>query len=418
MSVVVGSHAYARRIWKWFGVRIAMLGWEFPPFVSGGLGVHCYELTRALASRGVEIDFFMPKTSTPVYAPWMNVIQVSYAAIGQGVKAGPYGAARFVSKNPGNELPLDFFAAVEEYNFLAAQVLADRHREKKYDVVHGHDWITMRAGVEAKKRTGLPLVFFVHSTEYDRTANLSPYQWIVGIEKHGMTSADLVMTNSRMMARRLEQFYGISREKLRIVYNAVDATKFRRRSEAKKELGLDGKIVLFHGRLSIQKGPEFFLMAAKKVLEKEPGARFIMSGKGDFLPRLVELAIDLGIEDKVVFAGYVPDEKLPLLYAASDAYVLPSVSEPFGITVLEAMAAGVPVIVSKTTGAGEVVNYCLRVDFWDVDEMANKIIAVLKYSELKDVLSEGAAGEVKRFSWDRAAEETINVYNELIGMRS
>ena len=403
-------------------MRIAMLGWEFPPFISGGLGVHCYELTKALARKGVEIDFFMPDAGQPVNAPWMNVVRVGCPEKKEDLqrsRAGPYGPEfrRLFSMKPGKDFfSMGFFDAVWAYNELAGRAVAEMNATRHYDLIHGHDWITMNAGIAAKKLTGRPLVFFVHSTEYDRTANLSPFQWIVGIEKAGVDAADLVMTNSRMMERQLWEKYGAGRQKTRVVYNAVDACRFQcDRALEKAGFGMAGKIVLFHGRLSIQKGPDFFLMAAKKVLEKEPDTTFVVSGKGDFLERLVKLAIDLGIEDRVVFTGYLPDEKLPLLYAASDVYVLPSVSEPFGITVLEAMAAGTPVIVSKTTGASEIVRHCLRVDFWDVDEMANKIIALLRYGELKEVLTDGAGTEVRGFSWGKAAEETIQVYCELVG---
>jgi glycosyltransferase involved in cell wall biosynthesis len=292
-----------------------------------------------------------------------------------------------------------------------------RHAEKSFDVIHCHDWLTVKAGIELKKRLGIPLVVTFHSTEFDRTANLWPFWWIVAAERDAVLNADLIIAVSERIKRELVEQYGANPFKVRVVYNAIDQSELK--SEAKKEhLGVSGNVVLFHGRLSVQKGPEFFLKAAKKVLEKNKGVRFVLSGKGDLLPRLVDLSIELGISDKVTFTGYLPQEQLADLYAVSDVFVLPAVSEPFGITVLEAMAAGVPCVISKTTGVGEIVNHCLRVDFWDVDELANKILGLLNYSELKELVKREAIREVKKFTWEDCASKTLWVYSEALRNRN
>jgi len=410
-----------------------MIGWEFPPFMSGGLATHCFYLTRELAAQGVEIDFFMPKTKEPVSVPWMRVIQVDYSSFNEfGTKAefrefGPYYSfckkqARQGSKTPAEKdearadpVGFDFFGAVRKYNCLCAQLVELYNSREPYDLIHCHDWITFQAGTEASRACRIPMVVTVHSTEYDRTGNLWPFDWILGIERSGTAVADLVLTVSNRMAGQLEKRFGVPKEKLRVFYNAIDAAPFDRKAR-REEFGFsaDSKIVLYNARLSIQKGPEFFVRAAAKVAEKEPKARFIVSGSGDLLPRLTEMAVELGIADKIKFLGFTPFEEVPLLYAISDLYVLPSVSEPFGITVLEAMASGTPVIVSKTSGVSEIVKHCLTVDFWDVDEMAAKMIGVLRYAVLHDEMASNAKPEARRFSWDQVASETKWFYGEAL----
>src|SRR3989344_1894898 len=416
-------------MWR-VAMRVAMLGWEFPPFISGGLGVHCFELTKALAERGVHIDFFMPKSNAPIKSPHPNVriIPVDYSSF-QGeidfadAEFGPY--FRFLalkgtafdeagSAEVDESYGLNFFEAVGRYNFLVAKLVQLKNKAAKYDLIHCHDWITIKAGIDASRRIARPLIATIHSTEYDRTANLSPFEWILAIEREGIQKATHVVTVSNMTKGQLVSRFFADPGKISVIYNGINLLKFK--SEVKKEkFGISGKVVLFHGRLSIQKGPDYFLKAARKVLEKEDDVRFIISGKGDMLPQLVNEAISLGIIDKVMFTGYIEDEKLPYLYAIADAYVLPSISEPFGLTVLEAMANGFPAIVSKSTGVSEIVNHCLRVDFWDVDEMANKILAVLRYAELKEMLANGAKEEAKHFSWGKTASETLEVYSKVCG---
>ncbi len=410
-------------------MRVAMLGWEFPPFVSGGLGVHCFELTRALAAKGVEIDFFMPATTTPVSAPWMRVVQVSEASFSQVSRTarvpllGPYsrplgtggGAAALKGNGEAQAYGWDFFEAVNRYNLLAEALVGLYDSKARYDLVHCHDWITAKAGVALKKSRKLPLVLTVHSTEFDRTANLWPFDWILNVEREGVREADKVITVSRRSRQQLVERLGADPARVAVVYNAIDCSRFSQGAR-KEKYGISEKIVLFHGRLSIQKGVEYFIRAAKKVLEREKNVRFVVSGKGDLLPRLVDLAVELGIADKVSFAGYMEDEKLPVLYALSDVFVLPSVSEPFGITALEAMASGTPVIVSKSSGVTEIANHCLKVDFWDVDEMANKIIALLRYPALGPEMAGNECREVQGFSWAKTAEETISVYLEAVAV--
>lgn len=375
-----------------------MLGWEFPPFISGGLGTHCCGLTEALAKKGILIDFYMPKVHGNIGETHINIIQTEYTEI------MPYPTAE--------EKGHDFYHSVVRYNEACAEKASRNAKENKYDIIHAHDWLNVIAGIKLKYFLSKPLVLTVHSTEYDRTANLSPWQKIVDIEKEGIKHADRIIAVSRRTKNQLVEKYGADKTKIAVIYNAVDSTKFR----DLKHVEWDEKIVTFFGRLTVQKGPDFFIKAAKTVLERYKNVRFIIAGTGDMLPQLIRLALGLGIIDRITFTGYLPDEDLPKLYSISDVFVLPSVSEPFGIAPLEAMAAGVPVIISKTSGAGEIIRNCLKVDFWDVDDMSDKILALLRYETLYKTIRAEEMKEIAdaKFSWERAGEETINVYKELI----
>ncbi|MCD6415003.1 MAG: glycosyltransferase family 4 protein [Candidatus Diapherotrites archaeon] len=419
-------------------MRILMLGWEFPPYVSGGLGRHCYELTRNLAANGVKVTFFMPKKGAHIHVPGVEIVGVSpkHHTTGRHASSkswdiGPYPISPYalgpymysgpttethkpVSNGSGEALlettenyPLNFFEAVQVYNKSVVREALG----KKFDVIHAHDWITMPAAVELKERTGKPLIVTVHSTEYDRTANIYPMEWIVSIERKGIEKADRVIAVSKMTKDELVKKYGADDKKIRVIYNAVNPYEYKQPPQKKKE-----KMVLFAGRLTNQKGPVFFLRAAKEVLEheKDPNVKFVVCGKGDLLPQLIEEAIHMGLTGKVMFTGYIPDDDLVRLYNMADVYVLPSVSEPFGITVLEAMAARTPVIISKTSGVSEVIKHCFKVDFWDTQEMANKIISILKHNSLKKCMTKNAEKEADRFDWDNVAKDTIKVYRELM----
>jgi glycosyltransferase involved in cell wall biosynthesis len=258
----------------------------------------------------------------------------------------------------------------------------------------------------------------IHSTEYDRTADLWPFDWIVGVERELVQKSDQVIAVSRRSAQLLSDRLGASWGKVSVIYNAIDASKFPTRKErVRAENGKEAGVVLYHGRLSVQKGVEFFLRAAQKVLSKDRSVKFLVSGKGDMLPRLVEMTFDLGISGNVVFLGHVSDDQLKKILCASDVLVLPSVSEPFGIVALESMASGTPTIVSKTSGVSERVKTCLTVDFWDTDEIASKILSVLAYRPLYEQMRENSIAEAGSITWDEAAQKTIDVYGMAIRTR-
>jgi glycosyltransferase involved in cell wall biosynthesis len=369
-------------------MKVAMLGWEYPPFKVGGLGTHCYGLTRSLSKKNVQLDFYMPKTKHKFTTDKdnLNIIEVGETEI------FPY------DRPEDKELAGQFFEAVYRYNDLLVQKI-----KGIYNVIHCHDWLTMKAGAIIKEQTGIPLVITVHSTEYDRSGWIYPNQWFIDIERNGMEKADKIIAVSHFTKRVIVEKYGINPDKISVIHNAVYPI-----GEGQKK-----NIVLFLGRLTIQKGPEFFLKTAKKVLENED-TRFVVAGMGDMLPKLISQAVDLGISNRVIFTGKLTEDEVRHIYQISSVYVMPSISEPFGITALEAISAGTPTIVSKTAGVSEAFQNCLRVDFWDTDEMANKIIALLRYDVLRNTMNIHSKKEIELFTWDRVAEKTLDVYNGVV----
>lgn len=390
-------------------MRIAMLGWEFPPFVSGGLGVHCFELTRALCSRGVEIDFFMPgcgKKPQPS-CPGIRIIDVAETKL----KPYLFVAKRGQSTGYGDNL----LSAVNEYADACASGVVAEAESRGYDVLHAHDWLTAPAASRVKRRLSLPLVQTFHSTEFDRTSY--PWDCILGIERQAAADADLIIAVSKRTREQVLRL-GARQEKIRVVYNGVDRKRFREIEGERKyadEFKKGRKVVLFLGRLTEQKGPVQLLHAAKLVLEREPGTLFVIAGKGELLPLLISMAMHLGISKNVRFLGFVPDEDQRRIYRIADVYVMPSTSEPFGITALEAMSSGVPVIVSKTSGVSEVVKSAIRVDFWDIDRMADRILSVLQHPPLSRTMVGMASSDLEARTWERVAEETEGIYREAAG---
>jgi len=373
-------------------MKIAMIGWEYPPFKSGGLATHCYGLTRGLADKNVKVYFFMPKTKHAVNSDQPNLV---IKEVGE-TEIFPY------DRPEDKALVGNFFEAVHRYNQLVvAKVKAVAKAEGKFDLIHAHDWLTMEAATILKEEMGVPMVLTIHSTEYDRSGWLNSNQWFIDIEKKGMEKADRIIAVSHFTKRVIVEKYGINPDIIHVINNAVYPIP-----EGKKQ-----EIVLFLGRLTIQKGAEFFLKAARKVLDYEPDVCFVVAGIGDMLPRLIDQAVDLGISNRVVFTGRLTEEEVKHIYGISSVYIMPSVSEPFGITALEAISAGTPTIASKTAGVCETFHNCIKVDFWDTDEIASKIISLLRYESLRKTLTENGKQEIELFTWDNVAGKTLDVYN-------
>ncbi len=428
------------------GIRVFMLGWEFPPFISGGLGTACYGLTRALDQLGVRVTFVLPKMVESEYVTHVKLLtpgscneevdwvtrerelkNVSFRSIASPLQA--YATAETYEERVersqrlreemarrgktgadwggGADYSGDMYREIRRY----AAVAVDLARQEEFDVIHAHDWMTYPAAVAVAAMSGKPLVVHIHSTEFDRSGE-HVNQVIYDIEREGMERAEKVITVSHFTRGIIIGRYGIRGDKVEVVYNGVERNG--RWSQGQTCIRRDEKLVLFLGRITMQKGPEYFLYAAKKVLEVMDNVKFVMAGSGDLMHRSIELAAQLGIGQKVLFTGFLRGDDVRKIYRMADLYVMPSVSEPFGIAPLEALDNDVPVIISKQSGVSEVLNHALKVDFWDVNEMANKMVAVLRYPPLQMTLRSHGNFEVRKLRWKDAARQCADVYEQLL----
>ena len=399
--------------------RVLMFGWEFPPHNSGGLGVACQGLTRAMAARGIEIVFVMPK-KLDVGASWARFVFADSGVEARAVNSTlkPYVSGKDYARamHDAAIYGVSLLAEVRRYALLGGQIA----KEEQFEVIYAHDWLSFGAGVEAKRVSGKPLIVHVHATEFDRCGGpIGINKDVYEIEKEGMEAADRVIAVSQFTKDLIVRRYGIPESKIKVVHNGIDdvdrATRFaanRPRLAALKASGYS--IVLFLGRITLQKGPDYFLRAAKSVLAREPKVVFLLSGSGDMERQMMDLAAQLGISDRVLFTGFLTGADRYEVYAAADLFIMPSVSEPFGITALEAMKTGAPVLVSKQSGVAEAVTHALKADFWDVDEMTNKIVGVLRHKGLKQTLSENGQREVESITWEDAAGKVENVLQETL----
>ena len=395
-------------------MKVLMFGWEFPPLSSGGLGTACYGLTKSLSSKGVEITFVLPYSAEITDADFLKIIPAGNIKIRKiSSVLQPYmNSADYRSivskKSVPNIYGSTLFDEVRRYTLAAGKIA----EEEEFDVIHCHDWLTFGAGIHAKQKKNRPLILHVHATEHDRTGGHQVNQHVYDLEREGLNKADRIIAVSNFTKNKIMAHYGISSEKISVVHNAVDFSQHY--YDESFEINKHDKIVLFLGRVTLQKGPDYFVHAAKKVLEHEKNVKFIVAGSGDMEPHVIEKAAELGISGKVLFAGFLSPDDVERAYKMADIYVMPSVSEPFGITALEAMKNKTPAIVSNQSGVSEVIRHCLKVDFWDVDEISNKIISLLRYRQLHESLKENGYFEVRKFSWDVPAQKCMNIYNELI----
>ncbi len=398
-------------------MKVLMFGWEFPPFSKGGLGTACHGLVKGLSGHGVDIVLVLPSYDGQSTMSHVNIVAADrvqnvnihrvpslltpyitskeyierYHAHGQK-KAGIYGSNLF-----------------EEVDRFAAAA-ADIAKNESYDIIHAHDWLTFEAGIAAKKTSGKPLVVHVHATEFDRTGG-NPNQHVYDIERHGMQEANAVIAVSEYTKRKIVEHYGIAPQKVYVVHNAVEP---RLQAFPPSKLNAHDKIVLFLGRITLQKGPDYFLYAANMVAKRIPNVKFILVGTGDMEPFIIEKAVELGLTDKVLFTGFLTGPDIDRAYKMADLYVMPSVSEPFGIAALEAMSNGTPVLISKQSGASEVIRNCLKADFWDVHDIAQKIISVLQHPALKETMQDEGNREVVKFTWSESSRKCEDVYAKVI----
>ena len=428
-------------------MRVLMFGWEFPPHIAGGLGTACYGIVKGLAYNGVQTLFVMPSASgdedqsaariisasdVPVESVGSTVDEfldkVKFVRIGSNMI--PYvdpeefhemveSERRLQSENLTKCIGTKFrfsgrygsnlMEEVAHYAMVGGTI-AMEHKDE-FDIIHAHDWLTYLAGIAAKELTGKPLVVHVHATSFDRGTEDQIDSRVYDIEKRGMMAADKVIAVSALTRNIVINKYGIDPEKVVTVHNAVD---FSGRENVKVERGVRDKVVTFLGRITFQKGPEYFIEAAAKVLKRTKGVRFVMAGSGDMMNRCIRHVAKLGISDRFHFTGFLRGAEVQKMFAMSDVYIMPSVSEPFGISPLEAMCSNVPAIISNQSGAAEVLKYAFKVDFWDVDAMADDIYALLKYPALADFAAREGYDEVNRLKWNIATAKLKNIYESVV----
>ena len=427
-------------------MRVLMFGWEFPPHISGGLGSACFGLTKGLSKNGVEMLFVVPKAwgdedqSSVRIVPAEDIDvghssieleefwkKISYLEVGSNLipYVGPEEFERLLSECVPDGVDInevtskkkfrfsgkygkDLMKEVSRYAIIAASIAA----KERFDVIHAHDWLTYLAGISAKIVSGKPLVVHVHATEFDRSGE-NVNQAVYDIERQGMHMADKVIAVSHLTRNIIINRYGVPEDKVVTVHNAVD---FSGESEcAGVKRNVPEKVVTFLGRVTFQKGPDYFVEAANKVIKKYPNVRFVMAGSGDMLNRMIRRAAELEITSKFHFTGFLKGNDVNRMFAMSDVYVMPSVSEPFGISPLEAMRSSVPVIISKQSGVAEVLRHALKVDFWDVDAMADFIYGLLNYDALSKYFIRHGQAEVENLKWEKAAFEVKEIYKNLLG---
>ncbi|MEK6943620.1 MAG: glycosyltransferase family 4 protein [Nanoarchaeota archaeon] len=402
-------------------MKVLMFGWEFPPYSSGGLGTACYGLTKSLSKLHIDITFILPYGRDVAEYDFLHLRPINSIKI-KTIKSmlTPYMSSQSYSdeirKNKRSAAKLaviysdSLFDEVYRYSEEAKLIAM----EEDFDIIHCHDWMTFKAGINAKIARNRPLVVHVHSTEFDRTGGDHVNQYVYDIEREGMEAADAVIAVSNFTKNKIIKHYGINPDKVYVVHNAVDFSG--EGDDSGFRISKYNKMVLFLGRITLQKGPDYFLYAAKRVLQRDPNVKFIIVGKGDMERFIIEKTAELGISKSVTFAGFLQGRDIDRIYKMADLYVMPSVSEPFGIAALEAMRNGTPLLVSKQSGVSEVVKHCLTADFWDVDELANKILSALKYKALHETLKEHGSVEVKKFSWDVPAQKCIEIYNRFVSV--
>lgn len=426
-------------------MKVLMFGWEFPPHISGGLGTACFGLTKGLLNHGVEIIFVVPKAygdedqkavrlvnasdievdfRKSVYSDYWK--RIEYMEVGSSIVpyVSPDEFERVGSREELGSEALESKVFSEKYEFsggygknlleevsryalVASAIAAD----KDFDLIHAHDWLTYPAGIAAKYVSGKPLVIHVHATEFDRSGeNVNPP--VYEIERRGMHEADTIIAVSNLTKRIIVEKYGIPEEKVFTVHNAVDPPLDDKDVDGRKNV--KEKIVTFLGRITFQKGPEYFVEAAKKILERDRNVRFVMAGSGDMLEKMIRRVAQLKIGSHFHFTGFLRGSNVDKMLAMSDVFVMPSVSEPFGIVPLEAMRSNVPVVISKQSGVSEILQHALKIDFWDTNAMADAIYGLLHYRGLTEMFTRYGKGEVDNLKWEHAASKVKQIYFDML----
>jgi glycosyltransferase involved in cell wall biosynthesis len=427
-------------------MKVLMFGWEFPPHISGGLGTACYGLTKGMAKLNeVEVIFVVPKAFGDENSEVVKLIGANQIPVTQkeiqfedaqqkidyyeveselvpyvgevefwDLKSKVYSKkTRFIQTDEGfkvhftGEYDSGLMNEIRNYAMIA-EIIA---RNNQFDIIHAHDWLAYPAGIAAKRISGKPLVIHVHATDFDRSGgNVNPR--VYAIEREGMETADRIIAVSGLTKNIIVKKYGISPEKITVVYNAVEPVG--NGMEIKLKKGVDEKIVTFLGRITAQKGPEYFVEAANLLLKKNEKVRFIMAGSGDLMNLMVAQVAELGISDHFHFTGFLKGNDVTQMLRMTDVFVMPSVSEPFGIVPLEAMQFNVPVIISNQSGVSEIIENAIKIDFWDTYAMADAIYGLLNYSALATHFKNEGKQEVEHLEWINSARKVTEVYKSVI----
>ncbi len=428
-------------------MKVLMFGWEFPPHITGGLGTACFGLTKGLLQHGVEVLFVVPKAYGDENQDAVRIINASdvtidirkkinqqywenitFMEIGSNLipYVGEEEFKRIVNLNKeenqcfddsifnerfefSGKYGHDLMKEVARYALVASNIAANNN----FDVIHAHDWLTYSAGIAAKKVSGKPLVVHIHATEFDRSGeNIN--QNVYDIERKGMHEADLVVAVSNLTRNTVIERYGVNPDKVITVYNAVEHPE--KPNYDNNDKSVPEKIVTFLGRVTFQKGPDYFVEAAHKILQVDKNVRFVMAGSGDMLIRMINRVAELKDSSNFHFTGFLNEEEVNRLFAISDVYVMPSVSEPFGISPLEAMRSSVPVVISRQSGVSEILRHALKVDFWDIDDLADSIYGLLHYEALAEMFKEEGKKEVEGLKWKSSAAKVVDVYKKALAL--
>jgi glycogen synthase len=426
-------------------MKVLMFGWEFPPHITGGLGTACFGLTKGLVKHDTDIVFVVPKAYGDESEEAVRIVsasdvtidldkdeevaywdRVQYMEVGSNII--PYvGPEDFVKLREEEKRSTKSFKSKvfsQKYEFsgkyglnlmeevaryaLVGSAIATK---TEFDIIHAHDWLTYSAGVAAKETTGKPLIVHMHATEFDRSGeNINSD--VFAIEQRGMQAADRVIAVSHMTRKTVIERYGIDPDKVVTVHNAVEPSEKPAMLHIGKQVS--EKVVTFLGRITYQKGPEYFVEAARKVLMRDTNVRFVMAGSGDMLNKMVQRVARLRIGHKFHFTGFLKGDDVDKMFAMSDVFVMPSISEPFGIVPLEAMRSNVPVVISKQSGVAEVLKHALKVDFWDIDGMADAIYGLCHYAPLSKTFIKYGKDEVDSLKWEHSAFHVKQVYESVL----
>ncbi len=400
-------------------MNILMLGWELPPHNSGGLGVACYHMSKALALKGAKIDFVVPYTAHHPGTEFMTVHSATGLTPLERYGLGTYDSSKVLDKTLSkadiNDLK-DMRGVQKRYVKFVERLV----RSVKPDVIHAHDWLTMEAGMRAKELTDAPLIVHVHATEFDRSGSNSGNPLVHEIEYQGLMMADRIIAVSNITKNIIVQKYGIPEDKIEVVYNAIDTSSFDdgyvydfdtyKYLEALKAEGYT--IVVTITRFTIQKGLVNFIRAAARACEKYDKLVFLLAGDGEQRDELIALASSLGISDKVFFTGFVRGKQWRDAYSVGDIFVMSSVSEPFGLTALEAAHHGNALIISRQSGVGEVLHSIFRYDFWDEDVLADQLIGIATSAALKTEMQQNIKHEYDKISWNDVADLCLKIYKQ------